>query len=76
MKIYVHLSILDYGKVEIVKVPSIYALDSTVYVVGEGVTLPDYAQEWKDKVKKLEKRCEYLERSKDWVVTNLRGLIK
>lgn len=76
MKIYVHLSYSNYDEVEIVKVPGIYSLDSAVYITAEDVTLQDYAQEWKDKVKKLEKRCEYLEQSKNWVITNLRGLIK
>lgn len=64
------------NNVEIKIIPDSYASNDHVYVMSDGVTLQDYAKEWKDKVRELESRYRYLERGRDWAIKNFRGLLK
>jgi len=63
-------------KFDVEIITDIYAKPDTVYVMPDKILLEDYAQEWKNKVRELEKRYSYLERSREWAIKNFRGLLK
>ena len=59
--------------IEIVQEVSPYVPNDRVFLVPQGISLEDYAQKYKDELKTLQKRYEYLERARIWILKNIRN---
>ncbi len=74
--IYLICSYSSVNTFDIKVTPDVHAKEDVVYIMQDGISLEDYAQEWKNKVQELEKRYSYLERGREWAIKNFRGLLK
>lgn len=60
-------------EVKVVIQNSPYVHSDDIYLIPEGdVSLLDYAATYKQKLAALERRYAYLERARDWILSNLR----
>lgn len=59
--------------IEILQEVSPYVPTDKVFLVPHGTSLEDYAQKYKDELNTLQKRYEYLERARNWILKNIRG---
>lgn len=76
MLVRIICSYADLDSIELVKIADPHAPVGSAYVMSAEISLEDYAQEWKQKHRELERRYKYLERGRSWAISNFRKLIR
>jgi hypothetical protein len=59
--------------IEILQEVSPFVPQNRVFIIPTGTTLEHCAKEYKDKLEELQKRYEYLERARSWILRNIRN---
>ncbi len=74
MKVQIICSVRNRPNIDIELTSDVCVPDGIAYFISSEISLEDYAQEWKNKVRVLERRYSYLERARGWIIKNIRGV--
>lgn len=72
MKINVICSYKDFNSLVINKIADSNCREGKVYISPENINLETYANELTDEINELKKRYKYLEKSRKWIINNIK----